>query len=47
MSGALFPGALVAIIVPSYSKQGIGASFKMKGEEGHRHSDSLKIERSG
>jgi hypothetical protein len=45
MVEALFPWALAAVIAPSHHEQGNGDSFRMKGEEGHGHSNSLKIER--
>jgi hypothetical protein len=41
------PRALATIIIPDHLKQGNGASFNTRGEEGCCCSYSLKIERAG
>jgi hypothetical protein len=44
MAGALTPTTFVMFTIPSTHKQWSRASFKIKGEEEHFCSDSLKIE---
>jgi hypothetical protein len=47
MAGALHPRVLFMVIIPSHHEQGGRASFEIRGEQGHRYSDSLKIEMAG
>jgi hypothetical protein len=44
MAGALTPRMLAAVTIPSHHKQWSRASFKIRGEERHFCSNSLKIE---
>jgi hypothetical protein len=44
MVGALTPGALAVVIIPSHHEQGGWASFEIRDEEGSCFSDSLRIE---
>jgi hypothetical protein len=43
-AGALALRALVIVVILGHLEQGHRASFKIRGEEGCCHSDSLKIE---
>jgi hypothetical protein len=47
MGGAITPGALAAVIIPSHRKQWGRVSFEIIGEKGHYYSDSLKTETVG
>jgi hypothetical protein len=44
MAGALTPRALVIVTTTSHHEQWSKVSFKIRGEEGHFCSHSLKIE---
>jgi hypothetical protein len=44
MAGALTPGVLVVVIIPSHRKRWGRVSFEIRREKGCCYSDPLKIE---